>query len=1317
MKKLHLFKRTLLLLALIVGCVSAWGQVTIWSEDFSGYSADAVPSGTISLPHTGTSLNASGTLTYACTNGTYTEKGKQKTSSTKIYNEEVATGTSPELMVARTTGGSFTATIPLDNIEGTLTLTYYQNKQSLKVSSPTKGVSGGQTLKPSDAGQQTTTFTGITADMTSITIVFETTTTSNVRLDNIVLTGYKAEVPITSIAFSEPKTASVGVGGTTTLTPTILPANYNEAIDWESDATDVATVSSAGVVTGKAAGTAHIKAKAHDNPSTIYDVCTVTVTAAIPVTGVSLKSSTTLLLGGTETLEATVSPNDATNKNVTWSSADDTKVSVDEDGFITGLALTGDTPVTITVTTEDGGFTATCNVTVNPVPVSSVGLDKTSATLRISKTLQLAATVSPDNATDKSVTWESDDTDIATVTSAGLVTAKAVGSATITVKSNADNTKKATCTITVTDGAISLSPGDAITFSDFSGAGTGGYKTQKCDLTASDDNDYEWSETRAYSNSGWQLEASTGNVTSPAIKTTYGFAITATMTNNSVVISDGTNEGTNTLTTSKTNTTITISSTSKYAKISSITITALKPSRSVTFPDGNQEITVDGSTITKTATVSPAGTATYTSSDTDVATVNATTGEVTAVKGGSAVITATVAADEDYEKSTGSYTVTVNKAATTLAFAEDEITVELVDGTDAGQTATASPSDGTRVITYSTEADGATVNSSTGALTFTKTGDFTIKANATATDKYEAPSEASYTLHVQDSRVPIVDASKLTLGLTDDEDNPIALNGVQKDDTGTLAASYTTATGFSGTEEVTYTSSDDDVLLIDDNEFAALKGGVVTVTVTITSGGDKMFTTVEKEFTVTVTNPSKTATEITVLDANTDPVVDGDVLNLTYGTPVALDVDITSGYEGTISKVLGNSSIVGITTDGTTVTITPAAIGSTTLTFSAAETANYQAAANIAVTINVAAPTAQTSTGTVDGTVEDLDFSKYYVPETWTVTTTNVNEYQAWTDNESNDFISANGYKNSTRYAGTYDYITDEYDLTRYSTANLEFEHAGQYFNTISDGVKLFAEVDGEEQKLTINTYFEGTSYNEYVKNTTSIDALCGKKAKIIFRYISDGASTNTGRWDIKSFKISGQTLPSEAITVASSGFSTYCYQYPLDLDLLDEDVKAYIVTDVSDNDVTFKRVTGTIKGGVPFILYGTAGAHTLYTAASSTNVPEGNMLVGTLAPKFITAKEGDYTNFGLYNGKFVKATDGVIGANKAYLPILTSSIGSGAHEFNIIFDEGETTAISEVRGLKSDVRGEFYNLNGQRVATPVKGNIYIVNGKKVMFK
>ena len=149
------------------------------------------------------------------------------------------------------------------------------------------------------------------------------------------------------------------------------------------------------------------------------------------------------VVGETLTLTATVAPSNATFKNVTWSSSN-TAVATVADGVVTAKASVG--TAIITVKTADGAKTATCTVTVG-VPVTGVTLSQTSASLKVGETLTLKATVAPDNATDKSVTWSSSNTAVATV-SDGKVTAKAAGTATITVKTN-DGAKTATCTVIV----------------------------------------------------------------------------------------------------------------------------------------------------------------------------------------------------------------------------------------------------------------------------------------------------------------------------------------------------------------------------------------------------------------------------------------------------------------------------------------------------------------------------------------------------------------------------------------------------------------------------------------------------------------------------------------------------------------------------------------------------------------------------------------------------------------------------------------------------------------------------------------------------
>ena len=169
------------------------------------------------------------------------------------------------------------------------------------------------------------------------------------------------------------------------------------------------------------------------------------------VTGVTLSETTlTLDVGESDTLTATITPSNATDQNVTWSSDNESVATVDQNGRVTAVAQGG-----ATITAAVDGKSAKCSVTVNaaaPVPVTSVSLDKTSLELTEGKTAQLTATVEPNNATNKNVTWESSNTSVATVDANGLVTAVSAGTATITV-TTVDGGKTDTCTVTVREEA------------------------------------------------------------------------------------------------------------------------------------------------------------------------------------------------------------------------------------------------------------------------------------------------------------------------------------------------------------------------------------------------------------------------------------------------------------------------------------------------------------------------------------------------------------------------------------------------------------------------------------------------------------------------------------------------------------------------------------------------------------------------------------------------------------------------------------------------------------------------------------------------
>ena len=180
----------------------------------------------------------------------------------------------------------------------------------------------------------------------------------------------------------------------------------------------------------------------------------------LPITVAEIRlSQSTLSMkkGETAALTVTITPENATDKSVDWTSSDTKIATVDSTGKVT--AVSAGTAI-ITCMAKDGSDKkATCEVTVtDPTPpkpsvvkVTKITLNKTTASVGKGKTMQLTATVTPTNATNKAVTWKSSNTKIATVSSTGKVTAKSAGTVTITCTAKDGSGKKATCKVTVTE--------------------------------------------------------------------------------------------------------------------------------------------------------------------------------------------------------------------------------------------------------------------------------------------------------------------------------------------------------------------------------------------------------------------------------------------------------------------------------------------------------------------------------------------------------------------------------------------------------------------------------------------------------------------------------------------------------------------------------------------------------------------------------------------------------------------------------------------------------------------------------------------------
>ena len=271
-------------------------------------------------------------------------------------------------------------------------------------------------------------------------------------------------ISINSVSIDK-KSIEIIVGDVEMLKVTINPSNSsNKNVYWTSSDSSVATVDNAGKVTAVKAGSATITVTTEDGGKTA--TCKVTVKEKIyPVTAVTIdKTSVELTEGDVTVITATVTPSNASNKNVYWISSDSSIATVDNTGKITAVKA-GD--ATITVTTKDGGKTATCKVTVNEeiYPVTGVTLDKNSVELTEGDVTIITATVNPSNASNKNVYWTSSDQTVATVDNAGKVTAVKRGKAVITVTTE-DGNKTATCTITV------IKPSHGVDIGDWDGDGS-----------------------------------------------------------------------------------------------------------------------------------------------------------------------------------------------------------------------------------------------------------------------------------------------------------------------------------------------------------------------------------------------------------------------------------------------------------------------------------------------------------------------------------------------------------------------------------------------------------------------------------------------------------------------------------------------------------------------------------------------------------------------------------------------------------------------------------------------------------------------------
>ena len=485
-------------------------------------------------------------------------------------------------------------------------------------------------------------------------------------------------VPVEGLKIDK-SSESITVNGSVTLVAETVPEDAtNPGITWSSSDESIAVVDNTGKVTGKKVGSVTITATSANKKTATCKVSV--VSKEVPITSISLKKTNiSLSVNESYTLKATISPSSATNKAITWSSSDRSVATVSSGGKVTGKKVGS---ATITATTSNG-LTATAEVNVSNTAVTGITLNKSSMSLTVGSTGTFTATVSPVNASDKSVSWSSSDRSVATVDSSGKVTAKKAGTTTITATASNGMTAKATVTVNASGGA-------------------GGSTDTTIRLNKS-------SETICV------------GCTTTLVATTNPSGLSVTWRSNDSSVA-----------------TVTSGGIVKGIKVGSTTIVASAGGQEARFvvtvkSDEIQSVSLDktsatvevNKTVRLTPTIYPTTvtnkSVTWKSSNTSVATV--VNGIVTGIKAGSATITVTTS---NGKTATCAITV-VNPGVTSITL--NKTTLTLAAGSSSTLTATVVPSNASTTITWSSSNESV-AKVSNGKVTAIKAGTTTIRATA-----------------------------------------------------------------------------------------------------------------------------------------------------------------------------------------------------------------------------------------------------------------------------------------------------------------------------------------------------------------------------------------------------------------------------------------------------------------------------------------------------------------------------------------------------------------------------------------------------------
>lgn len=1067
--------------------------------------------------------------------------------------------------------------------------------------------------------------------------------------------------------------------------------------------------------TGTASGTIEVKLSQTSAKKALYCLSIVVTYSNTAVETVTVSpTSATIGVGGTVDLSATVSPDDAADKTITWSSNDTDIATVDsKTGVVTGVAA-GEVDI---IATSSNGKTGKCELTVTAaVPVTSVTLNKTATTLLVDQTETLTATIAPDDATVKTVTWTSSDETVATVED-GVVTAKKVGTATITATSN--NGKTATCDVTVNP---VVETGIAM---NKTAANVKIGKTETLSVT--------------FTPSNTTNKTITWTTSDPAVATVAGGVVTA--------VAAGT---------------ATITATSANSKTATCTITVItagdgtlaKPYDVAEALDIISDYDDKGMSATEVyvkGIVSSKGSVSSNVLSYYISDDGTTTSQLQVYKGkyvgnynftddsdllvGDEVIVygklykyVTSGSVVTPEINSGSYIYLLNgKKYNAITFAageggsmsvkdEDDDAVTSGDEYFGGSvfTVTAVPNTGYSFANWTSD-KGSFANATSATTTFT------------LPDADDAAITANFTLNTHALDVSGANGTYTTTV------NGSAWNGSDEIPYGaTVSITATPNDGYAFSEwdavgvtpanakanPLVFTMPDDDVMV----EASYLDANIeYTVTLNQNPGGtiasDKAKAKAGETVTLTATPAANYVFGAwTVLDSDAAEVTVTDNKFTMPASAVEVEASFIRQYTVT-TNVAGETTNVKRNNGATLSLDAPSAIGEW-------EFAGWSSSNDVANPVFVS----NTATVTADMTL-------YAV---WTVQA-GPTEYRKVTSGsvESGEYLIVYEGDNAA-FNGS---LTKLDDASNFVTVTINdgkitpTDEIDAATFTIDATAKTIKSASGYYIGQTSNANGFASDKTTTYENTMSIDngdaVIVSGGAYLRFNSASNQnrfryykSSSYTGQKAIQLYKkVTGTPIytmgAKESVHVSAAGYATYSSDKALDFSQT-AGMKAYLVT--SDGASTgYTQVTQT-PANTGLLLKAAEDDYNVYIVSTSNTDVSSNKMVGVNTATAITATADGKTNFVLQKGSqgtgFYKVTTAgfTVRAKSAYLSVALSG-GAREHSFFTLPDDGQTTGISAVENSDSNVQnGKVYDLQGRQVSSPKRG-LYIVNGKKVVVK